>query len=79
MQQKQHNDGNRDQRLLHQGFAERVHRFVNQERAIVNATNLDAAKLRFERRDLLLDIFNDGSRVLAVTHHDDATDSFGTV
>ena len=79
MQQEQDDDRDRDQRLLHQSFAERVDGFVNQKRAVVDACYFDTAEFRFERSDLCFDVLDDGAWILAITHHDDATNGFGTV
>ena len=53
--------------------------FINQKRPIVDAANFYSAKFRFERCDFCFDIFDDRSRILAVSHHHNAADSFRTV
>src|SRR5579863_4754018 len=73
---EKHDDHEADDDALFKQIAlQGADRFLNESRAVIARDDFDASRQRLLNLcELLLDPFDDGERVLSITHHDDAAD-----
>ena len=79
MHQKQQDDDCRDQDFVTQRMRERRHRLVDQPGSVIHSVNRHAFESRFDLSDFFFHAVDHNAWVLAVSHHDNTANCFGSV